>query len=179
MKKILSVIVLVITFSLLFVGCSEKDNIDIINNSDLRNYYDFIIEFKELVSELPEYEIIELDESIINNDSICYVFNIKDKIFDDTYRLSVYTNKDSKIDSLIFSTKRKSYGNLQFALFSFYTYKAMGFPDIDADSFYDKYNLFSEENIFESDICGDYEITSMTIETTNEITLHINTIDRE
>ena len=173
MKKIVSVFILIITLLLLFVGCTEKSNIATTSGDSLRNYNDFTTEFKELVSKVPDYTILQLDDVALEDESICHVFHIKDSVLNENYRLRVDTNKDSKITWVLLSTERKSYGNLQFAVFSLYAYKAMGFPEVDADSFYDKYDLFSKEKIFESNVCDDYEITSMTIDTTNEITFSI------
>ena len=173
MKRIITTLIFVIMLSLLFTGCSGNSNTTTTNESNLRNYNEFTTAFNELVSKLPDYTILQLEDVALEDESICHVFHIKDSVFDETYRLRVDTNKDSKITWVFLSTERKSYGNLQFAVFSLYAYEAMGFPEVDADSFYDKYDLFSKEKIFESNMCEDYEITSMTIDTTNEITFSI------
>ena len=173
MKRIVSVFLLIITLSLLFAGCTEKSNTVTTSGDNLRNYNDFTTEFKELVSKLPDYTILQLEDVALEDDSICHDFHIEDSMFGETYRLRVDTNKNSKITWVFLSTERKSYGNLQFAVFSLYAYEAMGFPEIDADRFYDKYDLFSKEKIFESSMCNGYEITSMTIDTTSEITFSI------
>ena len=159
--------------SLLLVGCSEKGNTISTYNHNLRKYSDFTTEFEYLVSKLSDYTIVQLNDVSLDNNSTCHTFHIKDTILDETYRLRVDTNKDSEITWVFLSTERKSYGNLQFAVFSLYAYEAMGFPEVDADNFYEKYDLFSKEKIFESDVCEDYEITSMTIDATNEITFSI------
>lgn len=173
MKRTISAFILIIVLALLFVGCAGKSNTATSSDGNLRNYNDFTVEFKELVSKLPDYTILQLDDVALEDGSICHVFHIKDSVFDETYRLRVDTNKDLKITLVFLSTERKSYDNLQFAVFALYAYKSMGFPEVDADSFYDMYDLFSKDKIFESNVCDDYEITSMTIDATNEITFSI------
>jgi hypothetical protein len=165
-KRIVSVFVLIITLFMLVGGCSES-------NSNLRNYSDFIAEFYNLVSKLPDYTILQLNDVPLEDDSVCHVFSIKDTVLDETYRLRVNTNKNSEITWAYLSTERKTSGNLQFAVFSLYVYEAMGFSNVDADSFYDKYDLFSKEKIYVSNIYEGYKITSMTIDVTNEITFSI------
>ena len=132
---------------------------------DLRKYDDFITEFKRLLSALPDFTILQLPDVALDDGTDCHVFHIDDTQFGDTYRLQVDTNKDSKITRVNLRTKRLSYGNLQFAVFALYAYKSMGFPEVDADSFYDKYDLFSKDEILERDMCEAYQITSMTIDT--------------
>ena len=173
MKRLVSVFLLIITLSLLLAGCTQKSNTATTSGDSLRNYNDFTTEFKELVSKLPDYTILQLEDVALEDNATCHVFHIKDSVLGETYRLRVDTDKDSKITWVFLSTERKSYGNLQFAVFSLYAYEAMGFPEIDADSFYDEYDLFSKEKIFESTMCDGYEITSMTIDTTSEITFSI------
>lgn len=173
MKRIVSALILIITLSMLLVGCSEKGDTASISGGNLRKYSDFVAEFTDLVSKLPDYTILQLSDVPLENDSVCHVFRITDTILDETYRLRVDTNKDSEITWAYLSTERKTSGNLQFAVFSLYVYKAMGFPNVDADSFYDKYDLFSKEKIYASDSYEDYRITSMTIDATNEITFSV------
>ena len=173
MKRLISVLILIITLAVLLIGCSGKGNSTVASSNELRQYDAFVSVFEDLVSKLPDYSILQLNVVPLENDSVCHVFHIKDSVFDETYRLRVDTNKDSEITWVFLSTERKSYGNLQFAVFSLYAYEAMGFPEVDADNFYEKYDLFSKEKIFESDVCEDYEITSMTIDATNEITFSI------
>ncbi len=174
MKRIVSVFILTITLALLLVGCSGKDGVSNVPEKNLQDYTDFITTFQELVSKLPDFTIIQLKDVPLDDDSVCHTFYIKDTILDESYRLRVDTNKDSKITWVFLSAQRKTYGHLQFPVFSAYLYRAMGFPEIDADSFYNKYDLFSNEKIFEYDVCGDYEITSMTIDTTSEITFSVS-----
>ena len=173
MKRIVSAFILIITLLLLFVGCSEKSNTTATNDGNLRNYDDFTTEFNELVSQLPDYTILQLEDVALDDESTCHIFYVDNSVLDESCRLRVDTNKNAKIIRVNLSTERKSYGNLQFAVFSLYAYEAMGLPKVDADSFYEKYNLFSKDQIYESDVCEDYKITSMTIDTTNEITFSI------
>ena len=175
MKKIVSSLILIVTLSVLLIGCSGKDNSTAAGSNELRQYNAFISAFEDLVSKLPDYSVLQLSDVPLEDNSVCHTFYIEDSVFDETYWLSVYTNEDSEITWVFLSTERKSYGNLQFAVFSLYAYEAMDFPEVDADSFYEKYDLFSKEKIFESNVYKDYEITSMTIDATNEITFSIKT----
>lgn len=178
MKKVIATLVLLIALLLLLLGCSGEANIAEIEVSNMRKYDEFFTEFNELFSKLPEYSILQLEDVHLDDGFVSHAFRIKDTVLDENYSLRVDTNEDNEIIWVFLRTERKTYGNLQFAVFSFYTYKSMGLPEIDADSFYDKYDLFSTEGIFESDTCYNYEITSMTIDTTNEITFSIRIVDR-
>lgn len=179
MKKIVSTLTLLIMLSLLLLGCSGEDNTAGIEARDMRKYDEFMAEFNKLVSKLPEYTILQLEDIPLDDNSVSHTFSIKDTVLDETYRLRVDTNEDNEIIWVFLSTERKTYGNLQFAVFSFYVYESMGLPEMDADIFYNKYDLFSKREIFESDTCQDYEITSMTIDITNEITFSIQIADSQ
>lgn len=167
MKKVFLVL-LALCVLLSVAGCSGAGN----TVADLRGYNDFITGFNALVSELPEYTILQLQDAPIEAGGLAHIFHIKDALLDETYRLQVNAT-DAKITRVALSAERNSYGDLQFAVFSFYVYASMGFPEIDPDAFYEKYDLFSTEKIYETDMCGAYEITSFSIESTNEITFTI------
>ena len=169
MKRLLS-IVAVLCLLVTLVGCSGEGTSTA--TGDLRDYNAFIIEFKDLVSKVPDYNIQQLSDVPLDDDVIAHIFHIKDTIFDETYRLQVNTNAGGKITWVCLDKERGSRAELQFAVFSLYAYESMDFPTVDADAFYAKYDLFSTENIFESDVCGAYKITSMSMES-NYITFSI------
>lgn len=139
--------------------------------TNLRGYDDFITGFKALVSKMPEFTLLQLNDARLDDGTLTHVFHIKDSLFDDLYRLQVDANPAGKITWVFLSTERESYGNLQFAVFSLYAYESMGFPKVDPNAFYEKYDLYSNGDVFEYDICGAYEVTSMTI--ANEVTFSI------
>ena len=150
----------------------EDGKKETLSTAGIKKYSEFTTSFNELMSALPEYTILQLTDVPLDNGT-CHNFTISDTILGDTYRLRIDTDKNEKITWVYLTTDKKTYGNIQFALFSYYAYKSMGFSELDADSFYEKYDLFSKEKIFKNETSNGYELTSMTIDTTNEITFSI------
>ena len=175
MKKFVMLIVSsIIIISILFLtGCTQRQKQYI-------KYDDFITSFNNSLSQIEEcFEITRLNDVKLDDGGMCYVYHFKNILsFKDLYRLSIYANEKSDITSIILSTDRKT-NDVEFALLSLYTYNAMEFSKTDYDSFCDKFDLLSEEKIFETGKYGDYYVTCMTIDTTNEITFLISVIEGE
>ena len=175
MKKVLSLLVLLIVVLLMLVGCSEKNDLN--DKKHVRNYDDFRRQFNEKISELQEYTIVQLEDVSLEDNVTCHVFYIQHALLDETYRLRVDSDERNEVTYVLLSAEREKYGNLQFAVFALYVYDSMGLPEIEADDFYDKYDLFSKEEIHESDMCEGYDISSMALDATNEITFSIGISD--
>lgn len=144
------------------------------NNKSFREYNAFMAEFNDLLSKLPEYTVTQLSDVELDFNSICHTYSIKNTVIDESFRLRIDTDKDNKITWAFLSGEQGTYTNIQFAVFAAYTYRSMGFEIVDYDAFYKKYDLFSKGEIYESSSIGDYKISSMTIDATNEITFSIS-----
>lgn len=184
MRKILAMLFSIIII-FCFASCSEHKQDEKARISDTNyqsvsvemiEYLEFIKSFKELLSELPEYTITQLSDVTLDNGT-SHIFTISDTLLGDKYRLRIDTDKNEKVTWVLLSTERRTYGNIQFALFSYYVYRSMDLYELDPDSFYERYDLFSKEKIFENEQSDGYEFTSMTIDTTNEITFQIKIVE--
>ena len=60
------------------------------------------------------------------------------------------------------TTERSDYGNTDFAVLSLYAYKSLGLPEVDADTFYSQYNLFSDGDIAEFDTVENWSLAFFT-----------------
>lgn len=149
---------------LILVGCSkQEEKKDIIIETNYQQYDEFEAAFKKSLSALPEYTLFQLSDVELDDGITCHVFTIKDELIDDTYHLRIDVNEESGIEWVYLANGRKAYGNLQFAVFSLYAYQAMNMPEIDADAFYEQYDMFSKEDICKYDSYDGYEVSCLTI----------------
>lgn len=196
MKKKVKVISICIVLALTTMACSNKQstsfeedslynvaekstestlNTDAATNAiTFQKYDEFKTSFTELISQVPGFTFFQLEDVLLEDGATCHAWHIKDSIINVSYRLQVNSNIKNEVTFVCLSTERKSYGNLDFAVFSYYAYTSMGFSELVVDEFYEKFDLFSKENIFEQALCNGYEITSMTIDKTNEIVFSIS-----
>lgn len=176
MKKArLLIVILVIVFAL--TACGKPSNGDDFDKNEggdndlvaskvmrnLRSYDDFLYDFNGFVSISPDITIYQQIDVPLDEGGVCHPFTIVIDGLDGIYSLSIYVNPDSYITHVSITTAMKPYGNSLFALFSYYVYSSMGFPEIEADDFYKQYDLLSTEDVFETDTYEDYDITSMTV----------------
>ena len=177
MRKILSALLILAIVSMLFTGCSGKGTTVSLNKNGLVEYDAFRANFEELVSKLPNFTIEHQEDLPLEDDMTCHAFLIKNAKLDKSYKYRVYVSKDSEVLWVYLGADRDKNDNLPFAKLSFCMYKAMGCPQMRADAFYDKYNLLSNEDIFEMEAFGKYSIISMTMSSSKEITFAVRTTD--
>ena len=64
-----------------------------------------------------------------------------------SYDVSIRYDKNNELTSLSITTAiESSYTDFDFAVLSFYLYNAAGLPDVEANAFYEEYNLFFKED---------------------------------
>lgn len=177
MKKIISVIILICLFFTLLVACSGKGTTVSLNKNGLVEYDAFRANFEELVSKLPNLTIEHQEDLPLEDDMTCHAFLIKNAKLDKSYKYRVYVSKNSEVLWVFLGADRDAKDSLPFAKLSFCMYKAMGCPQMRADAFYDKYNLLSNEDIFEMEAFGKYSIISMTMNSVEEVTFAVRTTD--
>lgn len=178
MKRIIN-FALVLLMLFMLCSCSKIVNNLTGTNSggSLKDYSEFISIFKEKIEKLNDsgsigYEIFELEIVELEDDIVYHPFVIKDNVdpididndvysgtydFEQTFHLGVYCNENKEITQIRFFTDRNDY--LQFSVFSLYVYEAMGYSVTSADDFYDKFDFWSKEDIFETSNEEGYDIT--------------------
>lgn len=88
-------------------------------------------------------------------------YSIGDPVTDERYHLSVNYNADDEITSVIMSIQ--PLGNptkLDFAVLSAYIYRSLNLPDMEADAFYDKFQLLEDNIASESGTRSVYDTIS-------------------
>ena len=136
------------------------------NNDTFREYKDFMTEFNKFISELEKFKITKSTEIDLDFGSKQYDYSVNSSELNVYYHLCIQTDKDNKITWVDLSSPEI---DAIFPLFACYTYLSMGFEIEDYDEFYEKYDLFSNEEIYENYQLGDYEITSMTSSLSTQI----------
>lgn len=64
-----------------------------------------------------------------------------------SYDISICYDKNNELTSLSITTGiESSYTDFDFAVLSFYLYMAAGLPEVEANAFYEEYNLFFKED---------------------------------
>lgn len=177
MKRIISALILICLTVALVSGCSSENNTAAtLGTDELQAYSRFTQQFNDLISKLPDYTIEQKEDSTVNK-YVCHLFHIKSEKLGKTYKLRVYTNKDSEIEWVFLLGANDNKGSSQFAELSLCAYKAMNLPATDEKAFNEKFDLLSKEDIFEVDAHGKYDIISMTMSSTNEITFSVRVSD--
>ena len=148
----------------------------------LKSYNDFLSSFTEKVEKLNGsdsigYEIVELETVKLENNTICHPYVIKDNVepveinsdlysgiydYEQSFHLGIDCNENEEITQIRFFTDRNDY--LQFSVFSLYIYESMGYTVTSADDFYNEFNFWSKEDIFETRDEEEYTITCLSTE---------------
>lgn len=147
MKRTLS---FCISICLLFVlcGCNASS---LHSSGPLTCSYDnFYSKFSELIGQLSDqFTLSELESDELEATHSLVIEG--DDWLNDFYSLSIYCDSESKIEKILFSAERKENTDINFALIAFYVYTSFGFPDRDADEFYETYDLLSTNDITKSE----------------------------
>ena len=70
---------------------------------------------------------------------------ITDKVLSRSYNILIYYTKAKGPYTVMMMADKGSRTDTDFALLSYYLYKSMGLPDMDAQEFYDQFSLLTEE----------------------------------
>lgn len=70
---------------------------------------------------------------------------ITDTLLGYNYMVGVFADSEGNVYHAQVSTDNTNTEYIGFSLFSYYLYKAMGFPELDAEEFYDTFDLVSRE----------------------------------
>lgn len=148
--------------------------------NNLKDYNEFLGNFKAKITELNNagtigYDILELN-TVESDDVVYHSFVINDNFepieIDDEYYSGTYDYEEKyflRIDCdlenriTLVSIVGDQDDNLKLSLLALYVYEAMGYSVTNADDFYDKYNFWSDEEIFESYNEGNYTGICLTV----------------
>lgn len=167
------VIAFVLTFCMLCAlsGCGSSDgstsSTSLNDSSDQTtaqdeltcSYDEFYASFLTRMEPLADqYSIAETHTFETADGNTCHCILISSLTSDDIYDLTVERTQSGNVVAVFLFEDRHSYGNLQFSVFALYCYESFGFPEIDADMFYEQYNLFSQNDILELETVSGWTI---------------------
>lgn len=141
MKHIFKVTLCVVLIFGLLIGCSPATEAA----SESRTPEEIMDNFEKMLEpiadqfELSRHPITELD-----NGKLCQSAIIADKILDRDYDLLIYFTETGGVYSASVVAKKETYTELNFALLSCYLYESLALPTIDAQAFYDHFNMLTD-----------------------------------
>lgn len=146
MKKYIALLCAVLVLVSL-VGCGEDDATPTTEQAMEIRHGDFYENFLEILEPISDqYEILELPLVEYNEaGDTSQAIVLTDVLTGDSYHLRISYDADGYILSVHLDGDKGKYTDVHFSLLSYYVYTAMGFPEVEADSFYDEYNLLTPE----------------------------------
>lgn len=185
MKKVFVLIISALVLTTALSGCSRNLK-DVsapasptapVSAANLKNFSDFWDNFNKLLSVLPEFSIIPLLETDLDDGNTSCAFRIKyfvEGMYEGyEYSLHITKNSENKITWLDITADAKEH-DVNIALLSSYAYESMDLPEIDAESFYDKFQLFGLPTSTITESCGDYEVNHLTVGEYNQFIICFN-----
>lgn len=95
-------------------------------------------------------------------------YSVSDGIY--TYHISISFIESGEITDVLLSGYIHGNSKLSFAVLSIYIYDALEFPKIEAQEYYDKYNLFADKDVsIFDDIANGWELCVLDIDTPDGI----------
>ena len=105
-----------------------------------------LMKFEEMLEPISEVlSSTRLDTVAMDDGGFCQVVVVTDKISDRTHHIHVYSNSDGYVDTVLCDSKKWTYTETNFALLSYYLYSSMGLKEMEAQDFYDYFNLLTRE----------------------------------
>ena len=92
-----------------------------------------------------QYRLTRLPKVDLEGGEICQPVVVTDTILDRQLHIRIYYTQAKGTKSVFLTADREARTNLDFALLSFYLYKSMNLPEMDAQAFYDHFKLLTEE----------------------------------
>lgn len=165
MKRIVSfLLVLVMAFSM--VACGAKEVTKTVEAEEpvvpvIPVKYDvFRATFDEKVSNISWFEATDFPDADLEDGGKAYSISIKNTVLDNTYHVGIYITRSKSISNVSVFAEREA-DLSTFALLSFYLYEAMELPEIEAEDFYEQFNLLSNEDILESEKIEGYMVSTI------------------
>lgn len=160
MKKVL---VVLLCLGLILVGCRNTETESKVETAQNIDKETFIANFEALLEPagFSLLQHVELDE--------VSSYSILDELTDNSTHLSVNYTDTGEITTIIMNEYISAASKLNFAVFSLYIYEALELPEVEAQDFYDKYDLFSEDGASARDEISGWELTLLDIEYEGEV----------
>lgn len=142
MKKILVLFVSVATLVGLFTGCGSKPEPEPLGSG---------ITAEEIMSNFIEqidpaqYQLSSPRNGEYDDGKAFQTLRVTDPITDRHFYITVDYTKTGEAEHLSLRADNHFLAKLEFALFALRLYNSMGLPEIDAQAFYDHFNMLTEE----------------------------------
>lgn len=169
MRKIYTVLIISLFLFCALLGCStytEKVTQESTAepNSTSIHYSTFYASFVEYLNLLTDFELYPLPEVALPEEGeTIYALVIKDTLLDRAYHVSIYCTEEGAINTIDLFGARQSHTDLQFAVLSLYVYQALGLPDVDPNTFYTDFDMFSNDEKLLDRVVDGWEIVATTI----------------
>ena len=152
MKRIISIAILTALLISSLTGCGSgaepTETTTALSVPDM-TAEEILDNFEDLMSNpalADEYTVTRLPaDEIADTGETNQWLMIKDTLLGYSYMVGVFSDTDGNAYLAQVSTDNASMEYISFSLFCFYLYKAMGFPEMDAEAFYDTFGLVSRE----------------------------------
>ena len=145
MRKFLAVITLA---AVLLAGCgssAEPTETTAPATSGL-HHEEVLDNFEKMLEPIADqYEMTRVSNLELDDGSFFHHVKVTNKLLGDSYTLLLYYNWEGDVRTVLLDGERGKRTNLDFAVLSLYVYKSLGLPEIDADDFYDHFNLLTAE----------------------------------
>lgn len=146
MKKVVALIILAST---LLTGCAAAPGPSesaVVPEGSGMFYEEVISNLEDMLKPLgDQYQMTLLPKVDLDDGSISRPVVVTDTILKSTYHIHLYHTKSGEVYMFSMDVKTGSHTDLAFALLSYYLYKSMGLPEMEAQDFYDYFSLLTEE----------------------------------
>lgn len=107
---------------------------------------DFFASFEEILGPIADqFDVNQTAQIDHENGEIEETWTLTDTLLGTEYSLEVVYDADGWITTIDLITEKGTRTNMDFAVLSYYVYKAIGAKGLKADAFYEKYNLLTTE----------------------------------
>lgn len=102
--------------------------------------------FEEILEPInDQFQMTQLQKVPLEDGTCCLPVAVTDTLLGNTYHISIFYTQAGAVDSAAMTADRGAYSNLEFALLSLYLYRSLDLPEMEADAFYEEFNLLTTE----------------------------------
>ena len=151
MKRLFTTACALLLVLSLLAGCGSAPQAETTEATEAKPepvlYEDYLATFTELAEQggftLTELPSVDLEE----NEQVCYPVVVSEELLPDRrYHTHAYCSESGEIQRATISTERRKYTDTFFAVLCSYMYTALYLPEMDADEFYDTFDLLSAKD---------------------------------
>lgn len=153
MKKIFAAVIAVATLLSLLGGCGSSaeaaettvETTAITRGSGV-TYEEVLGNFEGLLMPICDRFTQTKPEKVNRDDGTTgYYTYVTDRLTGAKYRISISIGKTREVEYILMSALQDTQTELNFALLSYYLYTSLELPEMDADAFYEHFNLLTAE----------------------------------